>query len=118
MTATETVGARAGELVAATVEVNEGVSADVDAAVAADPGLRLMGWSARESAGTPAAAAFTIKNGATGNGGTAIVPVNLSASESAGDWYRPAGVDAATGLSLDVTAGTVDVYLYYVIQPS
>lgn len=98
---------------AASVDVNAGVTADVDAAVAAATGLRLVGYSCRESAGTPAAAAFNIVNGATGAAGTSIVNVELAANASETVYFGDAGIDAANGISIDHVAGTVDVNLFY-----
>ena len=89
------------------------VAADVDALVAAAVGLRLIGWSCKESDGSPAAASFNIKNSATGAAGSLLVPVELTANESAGDWYGPDGIDAQDGLSIDHVAGTFHVVLYH-----
>lgn len=98
----------------ATVDVNTGVTADVDAAVAAATGLRLMGYSVRESAGTAAAAALSIKHGATGAGGTYVARINLAADESERMWFGPDGIDvAANGISIDWEAGTIDVDIWH-----
>ena len=97
----------------ALVDVNAGTTADVDAAVAAATGLRLMGYSCRESAGTPAVAAFDIVNGATGAGGTAIIAVELAANASETKWFGDTGIDASSGISINHSAGTVDVNLFY-----
>ena len=95
-------------------DVNLAATADVDAAVAATTGLRLMGWAARESDGTPAVATANIKHGATGAGGTVMVPIELAANESKSEWYGPQGLDCAeNGLSIDHVAGTLDVILFY-----
>jgi len=96
---------------AASVDVNAGIIADVDAAVAAATGLRLMGYSARETAA--AAATFEIVNGATGAAGTTLVSVNLAASTSETIWFGDAGLDAESGLSIDDGTGTYDIALYY-----
>ena len=101
---------------AVSVDVNTGFSADVDAAVAATAGLRLMGYACRESAGTAAAATFIIVHGATGAGGTAVVPIELGPDESRSDWFGPNGIDVASGLSIDWIAGTIDCDLYWTIQ--
>lgn len=94
------------------VDNNAAVVADVDAAVAAATGLRLMGYSVRESAATPAAAALNIVNGATGAGGAPLARIKLAANESRTVWLWP-GIAADAGLSIDWIAGTVDVDLYY-----
>lgn len=54
------------DFIAADTDIRETVVADVDAAVAAAVGLRLIGWAAKESDGTPAVATFSIVNGVTG----------------------------------------------------
>jgi hypothetical protein len=98
---------------AASVDVNAAVAADVEPAVAAAAGLRLVGWAARESDGTAAVATFRLMNGATVSGGTLLVPVELAANESEGAWYGPEGIDSANGISIDHIAGTVDIVIYH-----
>ena len=100
----------------ALVIVNAGITTDQEAIVAAAVGLVLMGWNARESAGTPAAATVRILNGATVAGGTSLLTVELSADQSAGEWYGPGGLDSPNGLSIEVIAGGVDVDTYYKIN--
>lgn len=97
---------------AATPDLNAAVAGDVDAAVAAATGLRLVGIAYRESAGTPAAATFHVVHGATGAGGDAIIPVELAANESGRDWFGDAGIAVPNGLSIDHVAGTFDVTLF------
>jgi len=94
---------------AVSVDVNSAVVADVDAAVGAATGLRLIGFSARETAS--ATAEFHIVNGATGAAGTKIVRVTLAANESAREWFWP-GIDAASGISIDWVSGSIDVDIY------
>ena len=95
-------------------DVNLALTADADAAVAATTGLRLMGYTATESDGTPAVATANIKHGETGAGGTVMVPISLRASEMKSEWFGPQGLDcAANGLSIDHVAGTLDVILFY-----
>jgi len=99
---------------AVSVDVNSAAGADVDAAVAATTGLRLMGFSSRESAGSAAVAAFNIKHSATGGAGAQLVSVELAANASTTEWFGPQGLDcAANGLSIEVVAGTVDCTLFY-----
>lgn len=93
------------------VDANAAIAADVDAAVAAATGLRLIGWAARETAG--AAAGAKIVHGATGAGGTLVVPISLAANTSATGWYGPEGIAMASGISIDHIAGTLDVALFY-----
>jgi hypothetical protein len=102
-----------GDMVVSSVDVNSGILADVEPAVAAATGLRLTGYSCRESAGTPAVAAFNIVNGATVAGGTQIAVIELAANASETVSFGDSGIDAANGLSIDVVAGTVDVNLFY-----
>jgi hypothetical protein len=99
---------------ACSVDVNAGKVADVDAAVAGSGGLRLMGFASRESAAIAAVAKFAIVNGATANGGTVVAPINLAPGESAREWYGPGGILCTSGISIDVSSGTVDVELYYI----
>ena len=97
---------------AASVDVNALIVADVDAAVAAQAGLRLVGFSAKESAGTPAAATAVIVHGATGAGGTAVAYVNFAASGSTTVWLGD-GIDCASGISIDWLTGRLDIALFY-----
>lgn len=93
-------------------DVSAAVTADVDAAIAASPGLRLWGWSARESAGSAAVATFKLVHGATVSGGVAFEVVELAADSSARQQY-PLGIHCPNGISIDHVAGTVDVHLQY-----
>lgn len=98
---------------AAQYDVNAGISADVEPAVAAKTGLRLVGFACRESAGTPAVAAFNIVHGAAVSGGDAVIPVELAANESKSEFFGAEGIGFADGISIEVVAGTVDVTLLY-----
>ena len=98
---------------AATVDVNSAITADIDAAVAAATGLRLMGYSAAENAGSPAIAEFEIVNGATGNAGTKLVHIHLAASASETVWFGDSGLDASDGISINDVTGTFNIHLYY-----
>lgn len=93
-------------------DLNAGISADVEPAVAATVGLLLAGFACRESAGTPAVAAFNIVHGATVAAGDAVIPVELAADESKGPFWFPGGIPMADGISIEVLAGTVDVTLF------
>lgn len=110
---------KAGEVVTplhnlvASVDTNAAVAADVEPAVAAATGLRLIGYTCRESAGTPAVAAFNIVNGATVSGGTVVAVQELAANGSDKVFFGDAGIDCSSGISIDIVAGTVDVCLYY-----
>lgn len=95
------------------VDVNTGISADVDAAVAAASGLRLMGYSVRESAAVAAATTVRLVHGATVAGGTEIAVIELAANEEKARWFE-GGIACANGISVDLAvAGTVDIDLYY-----
>lgn len=107
------VVAGTGINVAASISVNTAVAANVDAAVASNSGRRLVGFACRESAVTPAAATFSIVHGATGAGGTIVVPIKLVANEFRAVWFGDAGIAVANGLSILWVAGTVDVELFF-----
>lgn len=102
-----------GMNVAASTYYNAAVSADVDAAVAAGAGTRLMGFSCRETAG--AVAVFKIVNGATGAGANKVQVVALAANESTGDWFGPQGIACASGISVDWVSGALEITLNYVV---
>ena len=99
----------------ALVELNATVGADVDAAVAADANLRLIGYSIAESAGTPAIASCAIVNGATGAAAGKVAYISLEAGCSQTVWMGPQGVTCPLGLSIDWIAGELDIVLYYTI---
>lgn len=101
----------------ADVELNAAVTADVDAAVAADKGLVLLGYSIRESAGSAAVATAYIVNGATGAAAGKVVYVELAANASETVWFGEQGIACPLGLSIDHVAGTLDVALYYKVHP-
>lgn len=97
----------------AVVDVNSAVAANVDAAVAAATGLRFVGYSVRESDGTPAVATATIVKGTTGAGGTVLAIIELAANGFDTKWFGPEGLDVATGgISINHLAGTLDVMIY------
>ncbi len=85
--------------------------ADEDAAVAADPNLRLMGYSVRAAV----AGAFEIVNGATGAAGANLVVIELATDGAETKWFGGDGIAARAGLSTDWTDGTFDLVLYYKI---
>ena len=101
----------------ASVDVSAAVTGDQNATVAASEGLSLVGFAARETAGTAAVATFRIMNGATVAGGTEINPVELNGNESTSDWFGPEGIDASNGLTIDHIAGTFDCMLFYKAVP-
>lgn len=96
----------------ASADVNAAVTADVDAAVAAERGLTLLGYSVQESAVSPAVATVAIVNGATGAAATKVVYIKLAASGSQTVWLGD-GVACDSGISIDHVAGQVDIVLHY-----
>lgn len=87
------------------------ITSDQDAVVESNSGLRLIGYSCREAAGS--AASFNIVDGATGSGGTQVVAVELAANTSETKWFGSEGLKIDNGLSIDVNSGTLDVTLYF-----
>lgn len=96
------------------VDVNAGLTANADAAVAAKTGLRLTGYSCRESDGTPAVASAQIVHGATGAGGTSVIPISLAAS-TGHTVDLGAGIACDSGISINHGAGTLDINIFYKI---
>lgn len=83
---------------------------DVKAATA---NMRLVSWTARESAGTAAAATVVLRHGVLSGGnctaGGVIAYIELAPNESVGHSYDARGLAVASGVCADVIAGTVDV---------
>jgi hypothetical protein len=73
-----------------------------------------MGYSVREGAGSTAQ--FSIVNGVTGNATPKVVFVALAANAVDGKWYGPDGIVCPLGLSVDVTAGDVDLVIYHKLE--
>lgn len=94
------------------VDDNLNVGADVNAAVAADGSLRFIGFTCREMAGTPAAAAFKIVHSALGTGTIVLATVELNANESRSDWMYP-GIPCPNGISIDWISGAIDIHIFY-----
>lgn len=103
----------AGLFTPSSVVHNDATVADINAMVAATPGLRLMGWSSKETAGVPAAATYAIKHGATVAGGTDVAYVNHALSTSNNQWYGPDGIACPNGISIDWLTGQVDLAIFY-----
>ena len=91
------------------IDHNDAIVADVDAAVVASAGLRLLGWNALATV----TGSFRIKNAATGAGGTRLASSGAVAGTSIGEWYGPRGLPAPNGLSIDWILGTWDIELYF-----
>ena len=96
---------------AASADVNANSTASVTAAVAGATGLRLVGFAARESDTTAAVASFQIVHGAD-TSGSVLIPVELAANESTGDWFWP-GISCTGGISLNYEAGKWDCTLFH-----
>jgi hypothetical protein len=90
------------------------VTADVNALVGATLGLRIMGWSCKETAGVPAAATFRIMNGETVGAGTVVANVNLALSSSQTVWLDN-GVECPNGITIDFLTGQFDVTVYFMV---
>jgi hypothetical protein len=82
--------------------------------IAATPSLRLVGFTAKENAGSPALAEFILRNG-TSTAGTPVAHVKLGAGESVRDWFGPGGISVAAGVYLDRISGTTDVTIHTVV---
>lgn len=95
-------------------DLNAGIAADVEPAVAAAAGLRLMGYAARETAG--AVANVNIVHGAAVSGGAKVVPIEFVADSSRSQWFGD-GIPMASGITIEVVAGAVDVTLFYKTLP-
>jgi len=85
------------------------VTASGDAVAQQDPSrpVKYHGFSARESAVTPAAAAFNIRTG--GASGDIIDVVELAADGSVNVWYDNTGIQARDGIYVEVVSGAVEV---------
>ncbi len=93
-------------------DLNPGITADVNAAVAGVVGLRLAGFSVRFTA----AGNINIVHGATA-GGDLVVAVQGAVDTTHNQWYGEAGIPMANGISINVLAGTADVTLLYRTLP-
>lgn len=80
--------------------------------VAAATGLRLLGYSVRESAGTPAVAAVTLRNGEADT--AAIIAVDeLAANEGKQRWFGPNGVACPLGIFVERVSGESEIVIYH-----
>lgn len=86
-------------------------TADVDAAVAANDKLVLMGYVMSETAGTPAPAEVQLINGADGDGDV-VAPVQFAASATHYAWF-PNGIPCPDGITIERIAGETSVCVYY-----
>lgn len=104
-----------GSLFKASVDENIGVTADVDAAVAAQAGLCLVGYSCREK--VSGVAAFNIIHGATGTTGDQVVNVRLSGDMVDSAFLGETGIDCSNGISIELLAGNADITIHYKVIP-
>jgi len=89
------------------------VTSDQNAVVAANSGLRLMGYSIKESAAVPALSTCNIIHGATVGGGVIAVNLKIALSSSNTVWFGPDGIAVPNGISVDWVAGQVDISIFY-----
>lgn len=88
------------------------VTANVDAAVAANSGLLFVGYAVRESKSVPALLTANIILGAVASTGLIMVPISLLASTYDMQWMG-SGAYASDGISIELIAGEADFVLYY-----
>lgn len=95
----------------------DGLTADATLE-AATSNLRLLWWTARENAGTAAAASFILRHGVVSGTctGNVIAFVELAADESAGDSFDTRGLAVPSGVCVDWEAGTIDVNIATVVE--
>jgi hypothetical protein len=84
--------------------------------IAATTSLRLVGFSAKENAGSPALAEFILRHG-TSTAGTPLAFVKLGPGESVRDWFGPGGQIASSGIFLDRISGTTELVVHTVVAP-
>lgn len=118
-TVTATSGATAA---AATVDSGNNALTTDTTLEPATANLRLLGWTARESAVTAAVATFILRHGVEAAGsctGNEIAYVELDANQAIGGMsYGPRGLAVASGVCADVLAGTIDVNIFRVAEPA
>ena len=85
---------------------------------AATTSLRLLGWSIREDAGTPAVATVVLRHDADGTcDGTGVIAfIELAANGSDQMSYGDRGLAIASGVCADILAGSVSVVIYTVVE--
>lgn len=75
----------------------------------ADGYCKFLGFSAHETAGTPAAAAFQIED----QNGKVLAVCELAANGSGSLWLGPQGVVANGGIQLNRLSGETHVVVYF-----
>src|SRR5688500_15639534 len=96
--------------VAATPTALATLTTDVQG-VAAAAGLVLMGYAARETAGTPAVATLILRHGTLATD-PIIVPIELAANGTDKAWFGPNGIALASGIFVDRVAGESEITLF------
>ena len=82
-----------------------------DLAISTSKPSRLLGWTAVESAGTPALATAVIRDGADVNGAP-IAYIGLLASGGGSQWFGPQGIVCPNGIFLDRVTGTTTITVF------
>ena len=103
--------------VGALVAVQAAKTADFDLA-AATANQRLLGYTIRESAGTPAVATAVLRHDVAAGGctGNAFAYVELAANSSTTFFFGDRGAGAASGICVDVLAGEVDADAWTIVE--
>lgn len=84
-----------------------------EAGVAASHGLRLMGYSVRETAA--GVATLNIEHG-TANSSPIMAAINLAAAGSDIQWFGPQGLPCSSGIWIERLTGTTQVNLITMIS--
>jgi hypothetical protein len=82
------------------------------AVIAPTTGLRLLGFSITEDAGSPAVARASIQEGASAAINTEIAGINLAASGSLNLWFGEHGIPCPGGIYLNRISGTTRAVFY------
>lgn len=97
---------------ATTTDVSAATSSSL--AVAAAAGLRLMGWTVRETAG--ASGEIALRQGSST--GTKLMDRIYTATQSFTDWFGDTGLGASAGVYVDRSVlGTAEIEIYTKTQP-
>lgn len=88
---------------------------DAQGVEAAD-GLRLMGYSVRESAGSAAVADFNLRHGGA-NDDPLLVVGELAANGSDVRWFGPQGLACPDGVWVERVSGETELVLYTLATP-
>lgn len=114
LTADPATGARQDKLMTAVSAVTYGTgTANAVPVAPADAPGRLIGYSVREAAATPAAAVVRFRSGTTVAGTPLGAGVSLAPGESVREWFGPAGINVPTAVFLERVSGTTEVTVYW-----